>query len=243
MGKRLLQQRAGKGSPTFRSPSHLRVAPAKYPADLEIPSEQGYVIGYVKEIVHDPGRWTPLAHIVLENGIEFYNIAVEGLSVGSKIFIGEKAPVALGSILPLKSIPEGTKISNIEILPRDGGKLARTAGSYAILIGKSEDKAIIQLPSGKTKEVSIEARATIGVPAGAGRIEKPLLKAGASYHKWKVKARKWPRVRGVAMNAVSHKFGGGSHQRPSHPTTVSRTAPPGRKVGHVAARRTGRRKR
>lgn len=243
MGKRILQQRAGKGSPTFRSPSHLRVAPARYPSTLNIPQDKGYLVGYVKEIVHDPGRWTPLAHIVLEDGSEFYNIAVEGLSTGSKIYIGSKAPIALGNILPLRDIPEGTKVCNIEIRPNDGGKLARTAGSYAIVLGKSIDKVIIQLPSGKTKEILADARATIGVPAGAGRLEKPLLKAGASYYKWRVKAKKWPRVRAVAMNAVSHKFGGGSHQSESHPTTVSRTAPPGRKVGHIAARRTGRRKR
>ncbi|MCC6030460.1 MAG: 50S ribosomal protein L2 [Desulfurococcales archaeon] len=242
MGKRILQQRAGRGSPTFRSPSHIRVAPAKYPSLEEVRSSE-LLEGYVKELVHDPGRWTPLAHIVLENGVEFYTVAVEGISVGSKIYLGEKAPPLLGSIKPLKTIPEGTKICNIELLPGDGGKIARTAGSYAVVIGRSGDKVIVQLPSGVLKEILGECRATIGVPAGAGRTEKPLLKAGASYHKWKVKARKWPRVRGVAMNPVSHKFGGGSHQSPSHPSTVSRTAPPGRKVGHIAARRTGRRKR
>ncbi|MEM4965754.1 MAG: 50S ribosomal protein L2 [Sulfolobales archaeon] len=243
MGKRILQQRAGRGSPTFRSPSHLRVAPAKYPPIEKLVSSSGVLSGYVKEIVHDPGRWTPLAHIVLENGVEFYNIAVEGISVGSKVFIGDKSPITLGSIIPLRYIPEGTKISNIELLPGDGGKLARTAGSYAIVLAKTDGRVILQLPSGKTKEVLAECRATIGVPAGSGRIEKPLLKAGAAYHKWKRKARKWPRVRGVAMNPVSHKFGGGSHQSESHPTTVSRRAPPGRKVGHISARRTGRRKR
>ncbi|MEM4052736.1 MAG: 50S ribosomal protein L2, partial [Ignisphaera sp.] len=78
--------------------------------------------------------------------------------------------------------------------------------------------------------------------AGGGRLEKPLLKAGNAYYKWRAKARKWPRVRGVAMNAVDHPHGGGSHQSESKPTTVSRRAPPGRKVGHIAARRTGRRK-
>ncbi|MEZ0289532.1 MAG: 50S ribosomal protein L2 [Sulfolobales archaeon] len=243
MGKRILQQRAGRGSPTFRSPSHVRIAPAKYPPIEKTLSEPGFIVGYIRELAHDPGRWTPLARVVLENGVEFYTIAVEGLAVGSKIYVGEKAPPTLGSIMPLKAIPEGTKVSNIEILPGDGGKLARTAGSYAIVLGKTDGRVILQLPSGKTKEVLGECRATIGVPAGAGRIEKPLLKAGASYHKWKKKARKWPRVRGVAMNPVSHKFGGGSHQSESHPTTVSRTTPPGRKVGHIAARRTGRRKR
>lgn len=241
MGKRLLQQRAGRGSPTFRSPSHIKVAPARYPPQEYLGGKT--IAGYVAELVHDPGRWTPLARIVTIDGLEFYTIAVEGLSKGQEILIGPEAPISLGNILPLRSIPEGTKICNIERRPGDGGKIARRAGSYAVLVSKSQGKAIIQLPSGKVVELIDMCRATIGVPAGAGRLEKPLLKAGASYHKYKATARKWPRVRGVAMNAVSHKFGGGSHQSESHPTTVSRNAPPGRKVGHIAARRTGLRKR
>ena len=85
-------------------------------------------------------------------------------------------------------------------------------------------------------------RATIGVVAGGGRKEKPFVKAGKKYHAMKAKAIKWPRVRGVAMNAVDHPFGGGRHQHTGKPTTVSRRMPPGRKVGHIAARRTGVRK-
>jgi len=110
------------------------------------------------------------------------------------------------------------------------------------VIGKTSTHAIVVLPSGKQKMIPLDARATIGVVAGGGRLEKPLLKAGNAYHKWKVKAHKWPRTRGVAMNPVDHPHGGGSHQSESKPTTVSRNAPPGRKVGHIAAKRTGRRK-
>lgn len=83
------------------------------------------------------------------------------------------------------------------------------------------------------------ARATIGIVAGGGRIDKPLLKAGNAYHKYKAKRNCWPRVRGVAMNPVDHPHGGGNHQHVGHPTTVSRHAPPGQKVGLIAARRTG----
>lgn len=241
MGKKLLQQRAGRGTSVFRSPSHIKVAPARYPP-LERLGERT-VTAYVAELLHDPGRWTPLAKIITTGGIEFYTVAVEGIGVGQEIRLGSEAPPLPGNILPLRSIPEGTKICNIERRPGDGGKIARRAGSYAVLISKSQGKALIQLPSGKVIELMESCRATIGVPAGAGRLEKPLLKAGASYHKYRATARKWPRVRGVAMNPVSHKFGGGSHQSESHPTTVSRTAPPGRKVGHIAARRTGLRKR
>ncbi|MCS7099425.1 MAG: 50S ribosomal protein L2, partial [Sulfolobales archaeon] len=116
-------------------------------------------------------------------------------------------------------------------------------GSYVVVLGKSGSYVVVLLPSGEQKMVLGGCRATVGVPAGSGRLEKPLLKAGAAYHKWRVKARKWPRVRGVAMNPVSHPHGGGSHQSVSRSSTVSRNAPPGRKVGHIAAKRAGRTKR
>ena len=238
MGKRILQQRAGRGGQQFRNRGHLRIAPAKYPPPSEATNK-----GIVTELIHDPGRWVPLAHVALENGGDYFIPAAEGMYVGQVIYIGPEAPIAVGNTLPLGRIPEGTKVYNIELRPGDGGKLARQGGSYAIVVGRSGKYTIVQLPSKKQKNVLNSARATIGIPAGAGRTEKPLLKAGSSYYKWKAKAHKWPKVRGVAMNAVSHKFGGGSHQSVSIPSTVSRNAPPGRKVGHIAARRTGRRKR
>ncbi|HIC99333.1 MAG TPA: 50S ribosomal protein L2 [Pyrodictiaceae archaeon] len=238
MGKRILVQRMGRGSPTFRNRGWLHPAPARYP-----PPSQETLRGRVVELVHDPGRWVPLAHIVLENGVEFWVPATEGMYVGQLIEIGPEAKPVNGNILPVGKVPEGAQICNIEIRAGDGGKLARAPGTYAVVLGRSGNRTIIQLPSGKIREVPNEARAMIGVVAGGGRLEKPLLKAGAAYHKWKVKAHKWPRVRGVAMNAVSHPHGGGSHQSPSFPTTVSRNAPPGQKVGHIAARTTGRRKR
>ncbi len=238
MGKRILQQRAGKGGQQFRNRKHLHVAPARYP-----PPEDKTYKGVVIELLHDPGRWVPLAHVELENGVHYYIPAAEGMYVGQEVQIGPDATIAIGNTLPLSKIPEGTKVYNIELRPGDGGRLARQSGSYAIVVGRSGKYTLIQLPSKKQKSVLSTSRATIGVPAAAGRTEKPILKAGLSYYKWRAKAHKWPKVRGVAMNAVSHKFGGGSHQSVSIPSTVARNAPPGRKVGHIAARRTGRRKR
>ncbi len=238
MGKRILVQRAGRGTPTFRSPRWIKKGPARYP---HIPPDVT-LRGRIVDLIHDPGRWVPLAKIVLENGEEFQIPAFEGAHLGQVIYIGPEAPVRVGSILPVGKIPEGAVIYNIELRPQDGGKLARQAGSYATIKGRAGNRTIIQLPSGKTKTIPNNARATIGIPAGGGRIEKPLLKAGANYYRSKVKAWKYPRVRGVAMNACSHPHGGGSHQSVSRSTTVSRHAPPGAKVGHIAARRCGRRK-
>lgn len=227
----------GRGTSVFRSPKWIKKGAARYP-----PPSSETLKGRVVELIHDPGRWVPLARIKLENGAEFLTPAAEGTYVGQVIEIGPGARPANGNILPLSSIPEGTQVFNIEIRPGDGGKLARTSGAYATITGRSGNRTIVVLPSGKIKEILNTARATIGIAAGAGRVEKPLLKAGANYYRSRVKAWKWPVVRGVAMNAVSHPHGGGSHQSVSHPSTVSRTAPPGRKVGHIAARRTGRRR-
>ena len=234
MGKRIITQRRGRGSPTWRTPDHIHIAPAKYP--LLDPSKT--YKGIVRDLVHDPGRWVPLAEIELETGQVFHVPAVEGLYIGQVIGIGSNAEIANGNILPVGAIPEGTQICNIEKNPGDGGRYARSSGTYAIILSKSGGKVKIQLPSKKVIEVSSSARATIGVIAGGGRLEKPLLKAGAAYYKWRAKSTWWPRVRGVAMNPVSHPHGGGRHV--GRPTTVSRTTPPGRKVGHIAARKTGR---
>merc|ERR1712048_1287024 len=88
--------------------------------------------------------------------------------------------------------------------------------------------------------VPSKCRACIGIVAGGGRLDKPMLKAGNSYHKYKVKRNSWPKVRGVAMNPVEHPHGGGNHQHIGKPSTIKRDTPAGRKVGLIAARRTGR---
>jgi large subunit ribosomal protein L2 len=97
------------------------------------------------------------------------------------------------------------------------------------------------MPSGVLKWFNPKCRATVGIVAGGGRVDRPFLKAGKKYHKMKARAAKYPRVSGVAMNAIDHPFGGGNRKHPGRPTTVSRNAPPGRKVGQIAARRTGKR--
>jgi large subunit ribosomal protein L2 len=166
--------------------------------------------------------------------------AVAGMYVGERVSIGEGAEPRTGNVLPLSKIPEGTPVSNIELRPNDGGKVARAAGASAIVYSAKGGSVVLKLPSGRLVSVSGESRATIGVVAGSGAVEKPLLKAGASYHKMRSRGRKWPRVRGVAMSIWYHPHGGGRHQKPGHPTSVSRNAPPGRKVGNIAPRKTGR---
>lgn len=139
-------------------------------------------------------------------------------------------------------MPEGTIVSNCEGKTGDRGSFARASGTSVTIIGHSEDgkKTRIRLPSGSRRTIPGFCRAMVGIVAGGGRTDKPVLKAGNVWHKMKAKRRgTWPRVRGVAMNPVDHPHGGGNQQHIGHPSTLHRYAPHGQKVGLVAARRTG----
>jgi large subunit ribosomal protein L2 len=228
MGKRIISRRRGKGG-IYSAPSH------KYKADVKYPSfDKG--LGAVIDFVHDPGHTAPLA-VVDFNGEKAFMLTAEGIRNGQKVSIGEK--VGIGNILQIGSIPEGTKVFNIEGEPGDGGKFVRSGGTSATVISHAE-KTIVQLPSGKFKSLNQKCRATIGIVAGGGRPEKPWVKAGKKYHAMRSKAKRYPTVSGVAMNPVDHPHGGGSHQHVGKTSTLPRGAPPGRKVGHIAAKRTGK---
>ncbi|MFX0162387.1 MAG: 50S ribosomal protein L2 [Candidatus Hodarchaeota archaeon] len=243
MGKRILAQRRGRGSPSFRASSHGRKASAKYIFFGEQETKKP-ITGEILKFIHDPGRGTPLALIRYENGEKTLIPAIEGTYEGQKIEQGTNAPLNIGNTLPLHMIPEGTPVCNIEIKQGDGGKIVRASGTTATVQTHTPTLTIIQLPSGALKEVSKNARATIGVIAAGGRTEKPFIKAGRKHAWYKSKGAKiYPKVRGVAMSPVSHPHGGGAHQHIGHPSTVSRHSPPGRKVGLIAARRAGRKKR
>ncbi|RLI21753.1 50S ribosomal protein L2 [Candidatus Bathyarchaeota archaeon] len=241
MGKRIRVQRRGRGAPTWRASTHKRVAPAEYPPVMKSEID-AYVKAKVVDLVHDPGRGAPLAEIKTESGQVFYTVAVEGMYKGQEIMMGSKAPIDIGNIIPVGNIPEGTMICNIELLPGDGGKLARSSGAYATVVAHTAEGTIIKLPSGKTQYINDLCRATIGVVSAAGRVDKPFMKAGAKYHWMKAKGHKYPRTRGRAMIAAVHPYGS-SKRSARKVTTVSRNAPPGQKVGLIAAKSTGRRKR
>jgi large subunit ribosomal protein L2 len=235
MGRRIQGQRRGRGTPTFRAPSH------QYKAELSHKDEEGdLLVGEVTGIEHDPARSAPVARVAFEDGDERLVLAPEGIGVGDRIEVGVSAAIEPGNTLPLAEIPEGVSVVNVEAQPGDGGKYARASGVSADLITHERDAAVVKLPSDEIKRLSPDCRATIGVVAGGGRTEKPFVKAGKKHHKMKSRGTKWPRVRGVAMNAVDHPFGGGGRQHPGRPKSVSKNAPPGRKVGDLGSRRTGR---
>jgi large subunit ribosomal protein L2 len=191
--------------------------------------------------IQNSWRTVPLASVRLNDNSSILTLAPEGIKVGDKIkFSDNKNDMGIGNVLPVGKIPEGAPIYNIELSPGDGGKLVRTGGSNATVVSHDKTKTVIQLPSGQFKTLDSTCRATVGITAGGGRKDKPFLKAGKKHHAYKTRGKQYPVVRGVAMNPVSHPHGGGGHQHVGKPSTIKRGASPGKKVGSIAAKRTGR---
>ena len=139
----------------------------------------------------------PLARVVFRDPYRYKLrketfIATEGLHTGAFVYCGKKAQLAVGNVIPVAQLPEGTIVCNVEEKAGDRGALARTSGNYATVIGHSPDeiKTRIRLPSGSKKTISGSCRATVGIVAGGGRIDKPLLKAGRAFYKFKAKRYK-----------------------------------------------------
>jgi large subunit ribosomal protein L2 len=235
MGHRITTQNRGRGGPTYRVPSH------RYKAELKhIGDGSQKISGSIIDIEHDPARNAPIALVKLEDGKKVYMLVTEGMGIGETVAWGNDVEVKNGNTLPLKSIPTGSYICNIESRPSDGGKFVRSSGVQAVVVDKIGERVGVRMPSGKTKWFNARCRATVGIVAGGGRSEKPFVKAGNKFYKMKNTASNWPRVRGVAMNVIDHPFGGGGHQHTGRPKTVARGTSPGRTVGSVAARQTGK---
>uniref|UniRef100_A0A4W4HM72 Large ribosomal subunit protein uL2 n=1 Tax=Electrophorus electricus TaxID=8005 RepID=A0A4W4HM72_ELEEL len=230
MGRVIRAQRKGAGS-VFKAHVKHRKGAAKL-RHIDFAERHGYIKGIVKDIIHDPGRGS-------RKGLSCL-LPLRASTLGSSSSVARK--LNIGNVLPVGGMPEGAIICCVEEKPGDRGKLARASGNYATVISHNPEtkKSRVKLPSGAKKVISSSNRAVVGIVAGGGRIDKPILKAGRAYHKYKVKRNCWPRVRGVAMNPVEHPFGGGNHQHIGKPSTIRRDAPAGRKVGLIAARRTGR---
>lgn len=240
MGKRLKQQKRGRGSPRYISPSHRYKADLSYRPYDDV-EKTGVLTGKVVSFIDDPARTAPLMKVRYDNNEEGMLLAPEGIAIGDEVDVGSQGRLRLGSVLPLYRIPDGAYIFNIERNPGDGGTMVKAAGSYANVVAKEGKIVYLKLPSKATIVLSNECRAQLGVIAGGGRLEKPLLRAGNQFYKMRALHRLWPVPRGVHQSAYNHPHGGKQHHV-GKPTTVARSTPPGGKVGHIAARQTGRRK-
>ncbi|MDO8480647.1 MAG: 50S ribosomal protein L2 [Nanoarchaeota archaeon] len=236
MGKNLLSQRRGRGSPTFRAPSFRYAGRAAHPNAMADGST-----GVIEDFIKSQGHSTPLM-VVKYGNEEALTLAPEGVRIGENLSYGKGSELSPGNVLALADIPEGMAIFNIEGRPGDGGRYARTSGSAARIVAKTPDTVTVRLPSKKEKQFNAKCRAIIGTAAAGGRPEKPLLKAGFAFHKAKAKNKFYPSVSATSMNAVAHPFGGkGSHTK-GRPHQSGRGYPAGRKVGKIAPRRTGRKR-
>jgi len=231
MGKRIISQARGKGSSTYR------VRRKGFSHKIQYPSKPGKA--KILKLIHSAGHTAPLMKIQVENQITFipaFNNAV----VGEEIEIGGNE-IKDGNITQIRNIPVGIQVHNIERNPGDGGKLMRSAGSSApVFKVYPHNKISVMMPSKKEIILSGDCRVTIGEVAGEGRKLKPIVTAGRKYYRMKAKGKLWPRTSAVKMNAVDHPFGSGRGKRIKS-KIAKRNAPPGRRVGHIRPRRTGRR--
>lgn len=169
--------------------------------------------GKVTAIEYDPNRTAFIALIAYVDGEKRYILAPEGLKVGDEIQSGEGSDIKIGNTLPLKNIPIGTTIHNIELFPGKGGQLVRSAGGAAQLMAKEGSYAQIRLPSGEVRLVRLDCKATIGTVGNLNHELVSIGKAGKTRH---MGIR--PTVRGSAMNPVDHPHGGGEGKAPiGHP--------------------------
>ena len=170
----------------------------------------------VAAIEYDPNRSANIALLHYADGAKAYILAPARLRVGSTVESGPAADIKPGNALPLRNIPTGTLVHNVELKPGQGGKIARGAGTGIQLVGKDEDHGILRLPSGELRRVLLACRATVGQVGNVDHENITEGKAGRS--RWRGKR---PTVRGSAMNPVDHPHGGGEGKSKGgrHPVT------------------------
>jgi large subunit ribosomal protein L2 len=174
------------------------------------------VVGTVERLEYDPNRTAFIALIKYEDGALAYILAPQRLKVGDSVVSSEKVDVKPGNASPLRSMPVGTIIHNVELKPLKGGQIARSAGAYAQLVGRDAGYAQIRLQSGELRMVLDSCMATVGAVSNPDHMNEVLGKAGRARHKGRR-----PHVRGVAMNPIDHPHGGGEGRTSGgrHPVT------------------------
>ena len=183
---------------------------------IDFKRQKDAIPGKVAAIEYDPNRSARIALLNYKDGEKRYILAPVGLEIGQIVESGEAADIKTGNCLPIKNIPLGTVIHNIELRPGEGGKLVRSAGSAAQLMAKEGDYAQVRMPSGEVRKILMVCRATIGQLGNLDHENVVIGKAGRIRH-----MGKRPSVRGIAMNPVDHPHGGGEARSTSGrpPTT------------------------
>jgi large subunit ribosomal protein L2 len=172
--------------------------------------------GQVERIEYDPNRSAHLALVLYADGERRYIVAPRNIQAGSQVISGEEAPVRPGNCLPIRNIPTGTVIHNIELKPGKGGQIARSAGASAQLLAREGREAQVRMGSGEVRRVSVDCRAVVGEVGNSDHANQFMGKAGGN--RWRGRR---PKVRGVSMNPVDHPHGGGEGHTAGgrHPVT------------------------
>jgi len=187
------------------------------------------VAATVERIEYDPNRTAFIALVKYADGELSYVLAPQRLAQGDQIVSGERVDIKPGNALPLRNIPVGTVVHNVELKPAAGGKLARSAGSFVQLVGKEQGYALLRLSSGEVRKVSGECLATIGAVSNPDQQNVKIGKAGRNrWMGWR------PSVRGTAMNPIDHPHGGGEGRTKGgrHPVTPWGKPTKGAKTRH-----------
>ncbi len=212
-GKRGTGGRASTGriSSRFRGGGHKKAY-----REIDFKRDKVGVPAKVAAIEYDPNRSARIALLHYVDGEKRYIICPAGLEVGRTVSAGPEADILVGNALPLKNIPAGTVVHNIELKPGKGGQMARSAGAQAQLVSKEGDYALLKLPSGEIRKVQVECTATVGQVGNVDHENVSLGKAGRK--RW---MGKMPHNRGVSMNPVDHPHGGGEGKTSGgrHPVT------------------------
>ncbi len=202
--RKILPKRSGRNATGKITTRHQGGREKRFLREIDFKRDKKDIEAKVMSIEYDPNRTADIALLFYADGEKRYILSPVGLEVGQELLSGEKAEVKPGNALPLKKIPLGTVVHNIELRPGKGGQIARGAGTGTTLMSKEEKNAILRLPSGEQRKISLNCYATVGQIGNVDWKNRVFKKAGVKRH---MGIR--PTVRGVAQNPSSHPHGGG----------------------------------
>jgi large subunit ribosomal protein L2 len=200
----ILPKTGGRDSSGRVSTRHIGGRHKRFFRKIDFKRDKLDIVGKVVSIEYDPNRTCLIAQLNYVDGEKRYILAPEGLEIGDKVTSGNKADIRIGNSLPLRHVPVGTTIHNVELTPGRGGQLARSAGSSVVLMAKDSPYAHLKLPSGEVRKVLLDSRATVG---SLSRVDWKNINFGKAGRKRWLGIR--PTVRGVAMSPRDHPHGGG----------------------------------
>lgn len=202
--KSILKKHSGRSAGGKVTVRHQGGRHKRFLREIDFLRDKADVWGKVEKIEYEPNRNAEIALVLYEDGERRYILSPVGLKVGSKVTASDSAPVEPGNALPMKAIPVGTQVHNIEITHGKGGQIVKGAGSAAVIFGKDENWVLVKLPSGEIRRFDPEAYASVGQVGNEEHKNRRIGKAGRVRH---MGIR--PSVRGVAMNPHAHPHGGG----------------------------------